>query len=540
MNKLHWSLDSLIFREGAFFGFGWVFHEEKEIHDLKLMVQLPDGVIQFIHAEISKPRMDLAKHFSQFDAALHSGFLLLGSVSAESIANAKLFLSGTFVDGLSFELNIPNSHVIGLNEQERPERYVFAKQFRMMLQRGMRLIMNREFTLLKQKIGRQFQLHQTAIDPRVHSIEEQLNEVQRNAITLIIDHDLGGGANHYRERLVQDKIQSGNTVLILSFQVANLSPVLMLKTNQRDARYLISNYQEVLDLAAKINFQEVIYNTGVSFTKPEEIPLLLMTLKQKFSTRLSLLIHDFFIVCPSHFLLNDQGNYCDIPNIKQCQSCLKKNQSGFATLYRARDILQWRNLWHDVIQAADQIVTFSDNTLALMSKAYPDMPKERVKVVPHKLEYLESSPIVPRSVSSLKIGVVGQIGYHKGAKFIQSLAEEIVGRHLDIQIIVIGEIAVPCNKKVVQQTGSYQHQQLPQLIRESGANVMLFPSICPETFSYVVHELINLELPVACFNLGAPADKLSTYSRGLVLQGYDVSEILEQLISFHQRIYFQN
>lgn len=540
MDKLHWSVDSLIFRNGTYFGFGWIFHEEKEIQELKLVVRLANGLIQYINAEIGKPRGDLAKHFSQFDGALHSGIVLLGSVQQTEYVSGDLSLLGSFSDGLSFEVHIPESHVISLDLKPHSNKYVFARQLQMMIKRALLLIKSGQFDLLKEKILRQLRRNNEIVVVKSDKIEDNLSKQERQSVALIVDHDLGGGANYYRDRLVNERIASGATVFILSYHVPTLSMILVIRNSTRDERLIIPGYDFIFDLASKIDFQEIIYNTGVSFSNPEGIPALLLALKRKYNLRLTLLVHDFFMVCPSHFLLDDRGNYCGVPNIKRCQNCLVKNQSGFATLFQARDINQWRSLWNAVFEVADQIITFSENTLSILKKAYPTIPLNLVSVEPHSLQHLKTERVVPTFSETLKIGVVGQIGYHKGAKFVQGLAREIAERKLKIQIVIIGEIEVKCDSSVVSQTGKYQPDQLSTLIRLEGVNIMLFPSICPETFSYVVHELINLELPVACFDMGAPADRLAMYSKGLILKISDPPLVLDQLISFHQRMYFLN
>jgi glycosyltransferase involved in cell wall biosynthesis len=81
---------------------------------------------------------------------------------------------------------------------------------------------------------------------------------------------------------------------------------------------------------------------------------------------------------------------------------------------------------------------------------------------------------------------------------------------------------------------------LTGLIEKSGANVFLFPSIWPETFSYVVQELMSMSLPVASFNFGAPAERLETYQKGLVLDSMDPATVLDDLISFHRKSYLAN
>ena len=59
--------------------------------------------------------------------------------------------------------------------------------------------------------------------------------------------------------------------------------------------------------------------------------------------------------------------------------------------------------------------------------------------------------------------------------------------------------------------GRYKVSELDKIIMEQGISAVLFPSICPETFSYTVSELIHVGIPVACFNLGAQAEKIKGY-----------------------------
>ena len=334
-----------------------------------------------------------------------------------------------------------------------------------------------------------------------------------------------------------EKIDEGATVVIFSFNIATLTYVLMVRNKQRNERFAIPGYDFLLGLAELINVKEVIYNTGVTFIHPEKLPILIAELKSKYHPRLTLLVHDFFMVCPSHYLLDDMGEYCGIPDIGRCQSCLVKNQQDYSSLFQSRDIIQWRALWGNVIDLADEVRTFSNNSLGLLQKAYPTLDSARTVVKPHTIEYLEHRTIQPTYTASLRIGVVGRIGYHKGAKVVQELADEIKARKLDIQIVVIGIIEAQCDQSVVRQTGSYKHEDLSTLIESSGVNIMLFPSIWPETFSYVVQELIELNLPVACFDLGAPAERLFNYAKGLILEDTAASATLNNLIAFHQRIY---
>jgi glycosyltransferase involved in cell wall biosynthesis len=408
------------------------------------------------------------------------------------------------------------------------------------MRRGWPLLANGQFRILFDKAKRYLGGRPQAALANAKIIRGMLTPGELRCSVLIIDHELGGGANQYRKRIVAEKVTEGATVFILSFHVATLSYVLTIQNKRLNERFWISGYAFLVEVAKTVDLKEIIYNTGVSFTRPDELPQLLVKLKNQFNSRLTLLLHDFFMVCPSHFLLDSNGAFCNIPELEKCRTCLPSNQQGFAPLFPSQNIAQWRFLWGNALSLADEIRAFSNDTLDLLKKAYPALDLSRAIVKPHDVKYLGSGKINPSFTAKLKIGVVGQIGLHKGAKFIQELAKEIKSRDLDIQIMIIGAIEASCVKSVVKQTGPYQQEQLRTLIEGSEANIMLFSSIWPETFSYVVQELIALNLPIACFNLGAPAERLASYSKGLILNRQEASSVLDELIAFHQRMYLLN
>ena len=66
--------------------------------------------------------------------------------------------------------------------------------------------------------------------------------------------------------------------------------------------------------------------------------------------------------------------------------------------------------------------------------------------------------------------------------------------------------------------------------------MILFPSICPETFSYVIEEAIVLRLPIVAFDLGAPGERLRDYSLGRLTGAVDAAAALSTMIDFHEEL----
>lgn len=543
MSELFWSVDSLVIKDNTLFGFGWIFHPRHEISAVRLRLSFAEGdlsLFEYISADAGKPREDVKHAFENQPRALNSGYVVYGAYPlGAKICSIHLVCS--LADGSILEVAVPTSSVIQFsNPNELESRRLMLRQLYVFIKRGVHLVRSGKFTSLFDKVRRYLNGRPKDVLHKPADLAALLREGERKNLCLIVDHDLGGGANHYRERLVDSIIKDGRSVVIVTYHVATLSHALILRNSRINLRFAVPDKDFILKAVNRLSVAEVIYNTAVSFAKPEEIPHLLIKIKQVTSARFRVLVHDFFLACPSHFLIDHEGKHCHVPHVSVCSSCLPKNQQGFATLFLERDMPKWRSIWGAMLSVADEIVTFSNHSSKLLLKAYPQIDKVRISVVPHEAAHVPGLPPRITNRNRLHIGVVGHIGFHKGSLVIQALAQEVRRRGDDVKIVVIGTIEAACDPLVVKQTGAYKHDEFPELIERSGANIFLFPSICPETFSYVVQELMGMEVPVASFNIGAPAERLATYPKGLVLDSMDPVAVLDDLISFHRKIYLEN
>ena len=115
----------------------------------------------------------------------------------------------------------------------------------------------------------------------------------------------------------------------------------------------------------------------------------------------------------------------------------------------------------------------------------------------------------------------------KGADVIRKMAQHMPN---DINIKIIGTMKdAPENIFVY---GKYNPRKLPRIMKKHKIDLVFIPSIWPETFSYTTSEAISMGLPVACFNMGAPAERVSKYSCGLILNEISPQKNLAQIIDF--------
>lgn len=105
-------------------------------------------------------------------------------------------------------------------------------------------------------------------------------------------------------------------------------------------------------------------------------------------------------------------------------------------------------------------------------------------------------------------------------------------KKLNIKIIIIGTINKKIKSKNIHITGRYNSNQLVELVEKNMIDVLFIPSVCPETFSYTTEESINMGLPVAVFNIGAPAERVKRYNKGIVIKKIEPEFALKELLEY--------
>ena len=103
------------------------------------------------------------------------------------------------------------------------------------------------------------------------------------------------------------------------------------------------------------------------------------------------------------------------------------------------------------------------------------------------------------------------------AGFIVELAKYLKVHAPDVKIVVIGIIDAKDLPDNIIVHGEYALSELPGLIDRYRVNIGFISSIWPETFSYVTQELMMLDLPLACFDIGAPRDRIGHWEKGRII-----------------------
>ena len=356
-----------------------------------------------------------------------------------------------------------------------------------------------------------------------------------NSLSLVIDHDLGGGANKFRAGLMAMLSASSSPPVLVTAQTGLMSYRLTATQRGHTRESHCTDLDELFALLSTHTIDSVFLNNLLSFPAPLKMVSTLATWMRATPTkpRLTILVHDYYCICPSWLLLNSALQYCGVPDPSACEHCLPANQTPLLHLAGTHDITTWRTQWQKLLATADEVRCFSMYSRNLMRRAYPSIAPLRLTVVPHESLHHKLRVVrVDRGTGPI-VGIVGNIVHHKGSHIVRALAERILSTGSSVKLVIVGTIDEQLPAAVAQVTGPYRPTDLPNLIEESRVNIALFPSICAETYSYVTAELMEMNLPILCFDLGAPAERVRRYERGMIISSFDVDNILDGL----QRLY---
>lgn len=528
-NEPRWAIDSLVVGEGSLFSHGWVATHNDDVQELSILVRYVNSQSEVVAAQHGLTRTDVRDAFPEMRVA--SGFIAHATLQyqeeIESISLQALFANG---GRMSWACPLPNA-LKGERHASAKSMGLPWKRLTLDAMRAPKMILTGKWRAVFAGVrGRWEWLQPKSTD--AHALKKLLSRLSSQSV-LIVDHSLGGGANLFRERLVQKHVDAGRCVAVWTFVPYLLRYELRFYRLAGENMLTRSVTWEAWDVLSRSGkFNEIEFNNCVSFPRQEEIGAALISFKKLSGANLRFYLHDYHMVCPSHFLLNDAGRFCGVPDRGECRRCLPNIQDNLANLFAAKDIDLWRERWSQALDAADEIVHFSANTRKLFAKAYPNIRETQWQLRPHHVPPWQGRYIFPQRHVNARIGVVGHIGRAKGSEVVLNLARYAKQQGVNIQIVVIGTIEGVLDELAVTTTGKYQHSDLAQLVNTNQLHMALMPSIVPETFSYVTHELMQLQVPIMCFDLGAQAEVVSQYARGRVVPFSSPDQLLLSIQDF--------
>jgi O-antigen biosynthesis protein len=247
-------------------------------------------------------------------------------------------------------------------------------------------------------------------------------------------------------------------------------------------------------------------------------------------------IHDMYLACPTVYLINGQGQYCDATTDNAvCRQCLSKIP-GLEDI----DIERWRARYRGFLDNASRIIAPSHWAQQTLEKYYPGI---RVTLAPpwperrRRVPAAESPGVFPLPDDECRhVGVLGAIGPEKGARHLETLVARIRERRLPLRLVVVGytdrDQRYQSSDEVLTIHGPYQPQEVEALLDAYRIALLVFPTVWPETFSYTLSEGWIAGRPALVPPRGALQERVLASGAGWVMDGWpDADSMLDQLMA---------
>lgn len=373
---------------------------------------------------------------------------------------------------------------------------------------------SREFLLIFPKILNSFNL----IKKNETSIQNFINLMKKNS-SLFITHENGGGTTTFIENFVNNK----NNCYILTNTTEKKSFVYKLY-NFENKSFNIYVTKHQLKKIFDVKFDKIIINSLYTFSKWKLFQNYIIKAKNNFHITVEYMVHDFHCLCPSINLMK-KDCFCNL-------NCSTNKCKFNLFLDYGISIKNWRNVWQNFLSNIDNIYCFSNSSKNLITKIYPPL-ESKIIVKPHSTDYCHFNKINFDNIP-VKIAVIGNINnYAKGIKIVESLYYHLLKKNHTITLIGTepDDFYAMIDKKCkINISGRYKSNELQNIIEKNRITHIVFPSVCPETFSYLISELIKLDIPIVGFDVGAQGEKLRNYKKGTVVNNLlEMYEYLDSL-----------
>jgi GT2 family glycosyltransferase/glycosyltransferase involved in cell wall biosynthesis len=219
--------------------------------------------------------------------------------------------------------------------------------------------------------------------------------------------------------------------------------------------------------------------------------------------------HDYYSFCPQISLTDHTDRYCGEKGLDQCRQCLKRGPAP-----NGETIQVWRARHAPLLNRARYIIAPSIDTAQRLSNF---VPGANLQVVPHSdiaaKPPAHGEPVVrpPGVDRPLRVVVLGALSKIKGADLLDAVAQLAAKHNAPVEFHLLGYAyrnlkTLPKARLTVH--GPYEDKDLHQMLAWLSPDVVWFPALWPETYSYTLSASLESCLPIVAPNIGAFSERL--------------------------------
>ncbi len=231
-------------------------------------------------------------------------------------------------------------------------------------------------------------------------------------------------------------------------------------------------------------------------------------------------LHDYAAFCPRIQMLRKTHVFCGAPPLTECERCFKSDgPEKDLEAVGIENVAGWVDINERRLKRAKPILAPSAAAAAFHRVRFPDL---EIHVAPHA-EFATPGALKPVAATTrpLTVAVLGALGRHKGYEFVLQAAERIGAEKLPVRLRIIGSThdddALMRALPEIAISGPYNAGEIKPLLNGFETDIVLLPSIWPETYSYTLSEAWAAGYQAAVLDFGAPAERVRAQGGGIVL-----------------------
>jgi len=239
-----------------------------------------------------------------------------------------------------------------------------------------------------------------------------------------------------------------------------------------------------------------------------------------------LTLTDFFLLCPKVNLTPSPNQLCQGP--VHGSECAKLCNDVVPEFHKHR----LKVVKNKILHGAKKLFAPSSFVAKAFEQEFNDLS---IDVIGHGVYVLPFDRLPMPESSKTKLIFAGSLNYIKGVHVILTALALIESDNIELKIygsssdVTYQDMIMQMIAKDQRVTycGVYAENELGKILTESDAIVI--PSICYETYSFVLHEAFKFNLPVIASNLGAIAEKISHGINGFLFQAGNPESLAQVL-----------
>jgi GT2 family glycosyltransferase/glycosyltransferase involved in cell wall biosynthesis len=316
---------------------------------------------------------------------------------------------------------------------------------------------------------------------------------------LMISHKLGGGALQHVEELAQlfcDRAlfllmipdKDGETVRLSCFDG---------KRRLKDGLFfdVATDYGKLVDLLRSVGIGRVHFHHTLG------LPTRLWVLADDLGCDYDFTVHDYYLVNANPTLTDKDARYVSEALLDFDWQC-----ASHYPLPEGVDGDQWRVNQRLIVEGADRLIFPSFDCSERFHKFFD----VKNLIVAWHTDYAQSCPYpepqwhFPEG-RPLRVLVLGALSREKGADVLEVVASELVGQNIEFHLL--GYAYRGLGASVIYH-GPYDNREVHSLVQGIAPDVVWFPALWPETYSYTLSIALHNGLPVVVPDIGAFAERV--------------------------------